>query len=740
ISIFMDGEASVGIGDSFRISADAMGLLAIEDGIALTATLSADLNLGSVVQFEADFALNLNTFGEDYIYEVPDDLQAAVGYDTVVISGTGPGLTEAGFYVSFEAKGSLTLLDILDIKGEFAVVASLKEIRLDIEGTIDLPVLEPLVVAGTLGFGIDGLYGSLQVGGIGDSTLIDGGIFTLKGSFLVQINTTSKVQRVKGFDVDENGDVLGTTDVNIEPLYLLIDGSASLEIASVLELEGSIYLEISTRGIEAELKMSLDLGAFGQIKAWGAAAFLNTEDEGVVFAMSLGLDVKLGVGIIGIEGKGVLEINSSDQNSYAGVAAGTTFKLSIDGALNIFTFEVEFAGSISIIDGIFELRVDNASLDFFGFVKLGISGYIRSDGQFELTGKVDFDLNLGPLSLDFGFELTIGTSKFAGRVWGSVGIEIDLGLFEINETLAGFEGEVEVTAASAYMAISITAFGVSVSQDKAWSWGAPPVIAHQSGDTLYLHSGQMGQDLRGDLYKKVINETYHIQKEQDGDGILVRALGEKKTYQGVKKIIARGGEGNDVFIIDPDVDVEVDLDGEDGADILQVAGGKAGSVVRGGSGKDILVGGAVTGIKYYGDGGNDSFLGGEGGEIIDLGTGTNSIVSSGGDDTIYITSGSNTVDTGRGADKIYISHNTYTDLQSREGNDLLVLDTFASTDAIELKNHRFKHGDTVVDFDDHLEHFKVKDTAAQTTLSNGGTEADSWGSTDLTLEASGVVN
>ena len=50
IKIFLDGEASVGIGDDFRISADAMGLLAIEDGIALTATLSADLNLGEIVK------------------------------------------------------------------------------------------------------------------------------------------------------------------------------------------------------------------------------------------------------------------------------------------------------------------------------------------------------------------------------------------------------------------------------------------------------------------------------------------------------------------------------------------------------------------------------------------------------------------------------------------------------------------------------------------------------------------
>ena len=354
------------------------------------------------------------------------------------------------------------------------------------------------------------------------------------------------------------------------------------------------------------------------------------------------------------------------------------FRSSLEGALNILTFEVDFAGSISIIDGIFELRIDNASLNFFNFLSVGMSGYIRSDGEFEITGMVDFDLNLGPLALDFGFELTIGTSKFAGRVWGSIGIDIDLGLFSISETLAGFEGEVEVNQTSAYMGISVTVFGITVSADKAWSWGDPPVIAHQVGDVLYLHSGQMGQDLRGDLYKKVIHETYHISQGTGDGGIRIRALGEDKNYSGVNKIVARGGDGIDVYIIDPEVNVELDIQGEDGDDIIQVSSGKSGSVIRGGAGKDVFVGGDVSGIAYYGDAGDDTFIGGEGGEIIDLGTGKNEIVASGGNDKIYITGGTNTVDTGRGDDTIYVSLDTYTDLKAREGNDQLVLNTFSS--------------------------------------------------------------
>ena len=293
---------------------------------------------------------------------------------------------------------------------------------------------------------------------------------------------------------------------------------------------------------------------------------------------------------------------------------------------------------------------------------------------------------------------------------------------------------------SQLQAFSVTVLGFTVSADKAWSWGAPPVIAHQEGDTLYLHSGQMGQDLRGDLYKKVIHETYHISQGTGDGGIRVRALGEDKNYSGVNKIVARGGDGNDVYIIDPEVNVELDIQGEDGDDIIQVSSGKSGSVIRGGAGKDVFVGSDVSGIAYYGDAGDDTFIDGEGGEIIDLGTGKNEIVASGGNDKIYITGGTNTVDTGRGDDTVFVSLDTYTDLKAREGNDQLVLNTFSSTENIQLKNHSFIHGDTIVDFTDNLELFKVKDTSSNTVLVNSKTESESWGSTDLSLEASGVVD
>ena len=114
---------------------------------------------------------------------------------------------------------------------------------------------------------------------------------------------------------------------------------------------------------------------------------------------------------------------------------------------------------------------------------------MRSDGNFELKGSVDMSIDMGIIKLEAGMSMTIGNNIFAASVYGALSVHIDLGLFEINETLAGFSGEIEITAASASFAASITVAGISASGSYSWSWGHAPTIAHQVGSDLYLHMG-----------------------------------------------------------------------------------------------------------------------------------------------------------------------------------------------------------------------------------------------------------
>ena len=123
-------------------------------------------------------------------------------------------------------------------------------------------------------------------------------------------------------------------------------------------------------------------------------------------------------------------------------------------------------------------------------MNINISGYIRSDGNFLLKGGVDFHLGLGPIELNAGVSMTLGNKIFAASIYGSLDIHIDLGLFEINTTLAGFSGAIELTPSTAYLRASATVAGITVSGDKLWTWGIPePILATNEGGVLYLNTG-----------------------------------------------------------------------------------------------------------------------------------------------------------------------------------------------------------------------------------------------------------
>ncbi|MCJ8343933.1 hypothetical protein MJH12_00160, partial [bacterium] len=708
------------------------------------------------------------------MYTVPQSLRSKVGFDSMTISATAPGETDpSAFYIALEGSGDLELLSILKLKGEFAMVFTDDSAKLTVGAILDMPMLEPISATGTLGLADGGLYGSLQVGAPTGSDLIKNSVMTLSGSFLFQFNTTSKTQKVKSITFSADGKPTGFEDIDLESSLLYIKGTAKLVIAGAIEMSGSASLKLYSRGFEADLDMTLDLGSFGGIQVFAAAAFLDTADEGTIFQMIAGFNVELGMGIVGIKAAAVISINTSKNIDFTKTIKdlstadltdtkvitakkNTLFSLELDGKLKIVAFDVAFKGGISVINDVFELRIDNASIDFFGSLSIKISGYFKSDGNFSLTGAVDFGINLGILELSAGMSMTISNTVFKASVYGSLDLHIDMGFFEINETLAGFSGEIEITAASAYLAASVTIAGMSISGDYTWSFGAPPIIANKSGDVLYLNMGQRGIDHRGDLYKDIDNESYNI---TETNGVLsVTSLGVTKTYTGIKTIIAHGGAGKDSINIGKNVTAKLQLDGGDDDDSFVIMGGTSTSIIDGGAGNDELVGGFTSGIHYYGGSGDDTFIGGDGAEYVDLGLGSNTIIAGGGadiitlsgtsnsvkagegKDIIYLKSGSNTIDLGAGDDIIYADLGVTGTIVGGSGYDQVILATFASSSDIELRDHEFFYDTTSIKFDDTLDIFKIKDTSNETILKNTADYSQSFGATDFVVEASGVLN
>ncbi|MCJ8346326.1 calcium-binding protein, partial [bacterium] len=647
------------------------------------------------------------------------------------------------FYLSLDGNVSLNILDTLKIDGHVNLIVVDTKIELNVSGTIDLPFLNPLSAVGTFGLvangiGDMGMYGSIQIGAPTGTTLIENDLITLGGNFLLQINTTLTDQTVQSLEVDADGNTTGNyTTVDIESLSLLIQGSVVINIVDSFSMVGDGYFKISKEGLEASLDLKVDLGAFGKLEVSGAAEFKNTADEGVIFALRTSIDIQRGFNELKIQAGGNMELNNSKLHEYAGVAAGTQLKLELDGKLKVFAMEANFAGGITIENNVFELRIDQASFDFFGVLSLNASGYIRSDGNFSLTASASLDINMGVLSLSAGLSLTVSNTQFAFSFYGALSVDIDLGFFKIKETLAGFSGQIELTQASAYLQAQATIAGLTVSGDFAWSFGAPPVITNQIGDTLYLNMGSRGH-LRGDLYKDIFDEAYNI--TQAGDVLTVKALGVTVTHTGVNNIIANGAAGKDLIFVGKNVNANLQFDGGADEDSFIIGNGASSSIIDAGAGDDELVGGIASGIHYFGGAGNDSFIGGRGSEYIDMGSGTNTIIAGAGNDIITLGSGNHTVEGGAGDDIIYMGLSGSSNIKGNGGFDKVVLDTMTSTQALKIKSHNFTYKSLSIDFDDSLDRIVVKDLAALTKLENNNNYSESWGATDLVVESSGVIN
>jgi hypothetical protein len=292
--------------------------------------------------------------------------------------------------------------------------------------------------------------------------------------------------------------------------------------------------------------------------------------------------------------------------------------------------------------------------------------------------------------------------------------------------------------------------GMTISGDMVWSWGRPPVIATQEGDTLYLNMGDRAQ---GDgnyrdtdvNYQAIKNETYNISEEK---GVTtVRALGVESKFTGVKKIVASGGAGNDCIIVDPGVTSTLLFEGGSGDDVFMIGGGASDSVIKGDEDDDLLTGGGASGIHYYGGAGDDRFVGGDTDEIIDMGEDNNSVIGAGGNDIIYVGTGKNTVDGGSGNDTIYAKTIGTLELIGGEGDDRVILDPISSSSALKMNEHQFVYDKRTINFDNTLEGIFITDTPVTKTviasdLPGGGTltGGGNWGRTDLSVVSSGLID
>ncbi|MEW6157768.1 MAG: PKD domain-containing protein [Verrucomicrobiota bacterium] len=288
---------------------------------------------------------------------------------------------------------------------------------------------------GGLGIDSNGIYGCLQLG----TRTVAGFGYNLTGEFQVEINTTSSARSVAGFRVSPaSGLVLGGQQVDLAPQTARIMAGGRLRLANGFEIAGRFTL--ATSGGAVGLTLDTTIVVFGVAMQARGGAFIVADDAfgsgGFVVGLALtvaGDDYGLfSAGTIQVSGRVALLVNSSSVERY-GIAAGTYVARIESATVSFMGLVATGAVSIGLSEGVFTISIPASSplkLNFFGFGELQLSGYLKSNGQFDLSASASAEL-----SYSTSFSLTIG--DIVGRISLSGGASVSGSLRFNNNSFSG---------------------------------------------------------------------------------------------------------------------------------------------------------------------------------------------------------------------------------------------------------------------------------------------------------------
>lgn len=606
------------------------------DGLAAGDALGAAAGVGDVNGDEiADFALGAAGAG------------GGAGAAYVIFGGAGP------FQASFD-------LATLDGAAGF---------RMDGLGAGDSLGRD---IAGAGDVNGDG-YGDLIVGADGaDEAFL---MFGRNGGFgptfnLAALDGADGVRLVGGAASGVGAAVAAAGDVNRDGFDDLILGAPGLDAAYV------VY------GKETGFAASLDLTTLD-----GADGF---QLLGVDVGDGVGMTVA-GAGDVNGDGFGDLIVGADMADPYAGADAGESYVLF--GAATGFGATVD----LSALDGSDGFRIDGAAAGDASGRAVSAAGDVNGDGLGDLivgapeagvgsafvvfgrSGGFEAALDLANLDGATGFQLLgVNADDMAGRSVAAVG---DVNGDGYDDVAVGAPGGDPSGAADAGEAFIVYGRDFSAAVDIAGTSGADAIFATGAPERAVLGLGVDVIDLKG------------------GDDV-ARGGGERDSIVlGAGDDVAFGGGGNDVISGGPGDDI---LYGGDGVDRLTLGGGN--DTVFGGAGLDVfferperlgpgdaifggeggrdtlilMASGALDltsldafegvervriaagqeivstdyGIFFQGRAGAETYLLGDGDDIVKAGAGDDVIDGAGGKDTLIGHSGDDIIEGGPGIDRI----------------------------------------------------------------------------------------
>jgi Ca2+-binding RTX toxin-like protein len=274
------------------------------------------------------------------------------------------------------------------------------------------------------------------------------------------------------------------------------------------------------------------------------------------------------------------------------------------------------------------------------------------DGGLKLTEPVTAKLNMfaagnpdkDPTKLHYN-EIQFDPSCLftaRGKLDASVSISVTIGV-----KVSTLVGDVTLGYTHEFNIASVTLFDFSTPEKQCLGLGSGTGnglrLAENNNGTLTLAMGPNVGLLRNVVPSADGNEDFFV--KVDGDTLWVLAYGTAQGFprSQVSTIVADGGFGDDVIVVDSSVgNINASLEGGTGKDRLEFYGNGDDVEMSGGPGNDFLIGGD----------GNEKMDGGPDNDLLIGGAGNDQLLGNTGNDKLFAGLGNDFVDGGDGDDEI----------------------------------------------------------------------------------------
>lgn len=406
LRIYLDATVDLKAGASRLASFWVLGALQVDSrGIAGVIQLSVEGDFPAFLGFKFDVTglrLEVNTTGE--------------------VREFGGITLEAGRFVRVRIAGSLQVGPLRLQDGVFILTIADTYVQVDAVAKLEL------VAGGTRFWSFDARGGlRLDQRGIAGllaldvtSQALDGLGFSADLTFLLSLNTTNRVLLIAGVMLPANS--------------VTIEADGSLKVLEAVELQGHFSFRILPD--RAVVRGDLTLKLLSQ--DFRLVVDLALLSDGLVVRVRLGVP-SISLGFVSVQGNQMLELNTTQRQVLS--VPRQTARICISNA-RVSLAGLTLSGSlcIGIVEGGFEISVpasDPLMVDIAGVLTAQVSGFIRSGGEFSLTGSA---------TARFGSRKLIAIEGFAALTISnrSVVAALDGVAYILDQRVADIFGRLEI--------------------------------------------------------------------------------------------------------------------------------------------------------------------------------------------------------------------------------------------------------------------------------------------------------